>query len=70
MVRVETLLIVELPIQSTGKSDISEFCGPVRAVLFKLPLGDNGAKFDDLHRIFYQIFQGIHFDFHSSLHTD
>jgi len=62
VVRVEALLIVELPIQRTGKSDISELCGPVRAVLFKLPPRDNGAKFDDLHRIFYQIFRGIHFD--------
>jgi len=55
VVRVETLLIVELPINHERTDGIAEFCGPVRGVLFDLPKGDNGAEFDALHRIFYQI---------------
>ena len=58
VVRVETLLIVELPINHERTDGIKEFCEPVRAVHFKLPKGDNGAKFDDLLRIFYQIIRG------------
>ena len=58
VVRVETLLIVELPINHERTDGIAEFCGPVRGVLFALPKGNNDAKFDDLNRIFYQILLG------------
>jgi len=57
VVRVETLLVVE-PINQERTDGIAEFCEPVRAVLFALPKGDNDAKFDALHRIFYQILLG------------
>jgi len=58
VVRVETLLIVELPINHERTDGIAEFCRPVRGVLFALPMGRNAAKFDALNRIFYQILLG------------
>ena len=58
VVRVETLLIVELPINHKRTDGIAEFCEPARGVLFALPPGDNGTKFDDLNRIFFQILLG------------